>query len=318
MFLKKFEEFNTICIQCHDSPDADTIGAGFGLYSYFADRGKKVYLIYSGVHTVTKPSLQMMMGQLHIPLQYVDKLPECDVLIMVDCQYEGGNATVFEAERIAMVDHHPVCVEVNDWCCIWHRYGSCCTVVWELLREAGYDVNAKENVATALYFGLFTDTGHLSEIFHEADKEMRDTLLVNRKLIEDLLHANLSREELGIAGEALTNYYYDEEYRFAILRTRPCDPNLLGVISDMVIQVSTIDTCIVYYKTKIGYKLSLRSSSYSCEANDMALALTAGIGSGGGHSNKAGGFITRKTFERIYGTEDFEKVLCSRLKEILC
>ena len=35
MFLNQFEEMESICIQCHDGPDADTIGAGFALYDYF-------------------------------------------------------------------------------------------------------------------------------------------------------------------------------------------------------------------------------------------------------------------------------------------
>lgn len=42
MFLKQFAEFNSICIQCHDSPDADAMGAAFGLYAYFMSLGKKV------------------------------------------------------------------------------------------------------------------------------------------------------------------------------------------------------------------------------------------------------------------------------------
>lgn len=317
MYLKQFEEFDTICIQCHDSPDADTIGSGFGLYSYFKDLGKEVHLIYSGIHKITKPSLRIMVEQLHIPIEYVEKLPACDVLITVDCQYQGGNITVFDAKRVAMVDHHPVCVEVDESCCIRSKYGSCATVVWKLLQEMGYDVNKKMNVATALYFGLFTDTGHLSEIFYEADKEMRDSLIVDREIMEHMINSNLSREELEIAAEALSNYFYDEKYRFAVLRTSPCDPNLLGVISDLVNQVSTIDTCIVYNETSIGYKLSLRSSLQNCEASGMALAIAKDIGSGGGHTNKAGGFIMKKMFQTEYGTTDFQTVICTRMRKHL-
>ena len=229
MYLKQFDEFDKICIQCHDSPDADTIGSGFGLYSYFKDLGKEVHLIYSGIHEITKPSLRIMVEQLQIPIEYVEELPECDVLITVDCQYKGGNITEFDAKRVAMVDHHPACGRVDDWCCICSKNGSCATVVWKLLKEMGYDVNEKINVATALYFGLFIDTGHLSEIFYEADKDMRDSLVVDRDILEYMINSNLSREELEIAGEALSNYFYDEEYRFALLRTRPCDPNLWGL-----------------------------------------------------------------------------------------
>lgn len=317
MFLEQFEKFDKICIQCHDSPDADAIGSGFGLYSYFRDLGKEVQLIYSGIHKITKPCLQIMVDRLQIPIRYVEELPPCDILIMVDCQYQGGNSTVFPAEQVAMVDHHPACGDIDSRCCIWNQYGSCSTVVWKLLQQMGYDVNEKINVATALYFGLFTDTGHLSEIFHEADKEMRDSLVVDRDIMEEMLNSNLSREELEIAGEALTDYYYDSDYRFAVLRTRPCDPNLLGVISDLVNQVSTIDVCIVYHEVAIGYKLSLRSSLRNWEANDMAQIVTEGIGSGGGHTNKAGGFIMKKMFRARYGEADFERVICARLQDCM-
>jgi BlaI family penicillinase repressor len=76
MFLKQFAEFNSICIQCHDSPDADAMGAAFGLYAYFMNLGKKVNLIYAGEHQITKPSLKLMVEHLGIPIRYVNEMPE--------------------------------------------------------------------------------------------------------------------------------------------------------------------------------------------------------------------------------------------------
>ncbi len=43
MFLNQFEEMESICIQCHDGPDADTIGAGFALYDYFEKKEKEFH-----------------------------------------------------------------------------------------------------------------------------------------------------------------------------------------------------------------------------------------------------------------------------------
>ena len=128
MFLNQFEEMESICIQCHDGPDADTIGAGFALYDYFEKKGKRVSLIYSGMHKITKPSLQIMVNELEIPLVYVSEAPECELLLTVDCQYRGGNVTVFPAEKIGVVDHHPRCIPEPDFCYIRSDYGSCCTV----------------------------------------------------------------------------------------------------------------------------------------------------------------------------------------------
>ncbi len=317
MFLEKFDRFEKICIQCHDGPDADTIGSAYGLYDYFKSRGKEVTIIYGGASRITKPGLTLMVKSLSIPVEYVEKLPACDVLITADCQYGGGNVTRFPAPRVGMVDHHPACVEMNEYCCVRTDCGSCCTVVWRLLKEAGYDFGANEKVSTALYYGLFTDTGHLSEIHQPDDREMRDTLSVNRDLLDAMINSNLSRQELQIAGEALTHYFYDEKSRFAITHALPCDPNLLGVISDMVIQAAGIDSCVAYSESAIGYKLSVRNCAPELTAEEMVKAIADGIGTGGGHRNKAGGFVQKQMFEEGYGRREFEDVLCSRIRNYI-
>lgn len=317
MFLKKFEKFNSICIQCHDSPDADALGAGYGLYAFFKSQGKDVSFIYTGENKITKPSLLLMVEKLQLPITYVTSPPAHEILIVVDCQYRGGNITPLETPHVAMVDHHPMCVAVDSWCHILPEYGSCCTVVWELLQDAGFAVNDDVRVATALYYGLYSDTGELSEIYHPMDKEMRDSLRIDREQVEQMIHANLLRKELQIAGEALTDYYYDEELRFALLHTKPCDPNLLGVISDLVSHVATIDYCVVYNETPIGYKLSVRSAQKTLSANALVGYISNGLGSGGGHTNKAGGMLMKQMLAGQYPDEDVEQILRRRIKECI-
>lgn len=317
MFLEKFTEFDTICIQCHDSPDADALGAGYALYAYFRSLGKRVSLVYAGERKITKPSLLLMVQELQIPVEYVTGLPPHDILVTVDSQYRGGNITPFASSRVAMIDHHPICVEFDEWCCIDPELGSCCTVVWKLLQEMGYAVNGDIRVATALYYGLYSDTGELSEIYHPTDRQMRDALVIDRDKVEQMIHANLLREELRIAGEALTDYYYDETLRFALLHTKPCDPNLLGVISDLVSHVATIDYCVVYNETPIGYKLSVRSAAHKLAASVLAEQLSRDIGSGGGHINKAGGMIMKKMLARQYPQEGIEQILRRRMRECI-
>lgn len=314
MFLEQFMQYEEITIQCHDSPDADTLGAGYGLFSFFEERGKCVRLVYSGANRITKPGLVLMVEHLEIPIRYVENMDIKGVLITVDCQYRGGNVTPLQSGQIGMVDHHPACVPVDGRCCIRSGYGSCCTVVWELLQEMEYDVNAHPNVATALYYGLYSDTGQLSEIYHPVDRKMRDSLYVDREILDQMLNANLSRNELLIAGEALAGYYYDEEYRFATVRTRPCDPNLLGVISDLVNQVATIDMCVVYNETLVGYKMSVRSCMRSGSASRLVTIISEGIGAGGGHINKAGGTVMKKMFQERYPGREFEMVLRERIR----
>ncbi len=315
MFLDKFESFREIYIQCHDNPDADAIASGYGLYLYFEKLGKKVHLIYSGSYRITKPSLNIMIHQLDIPIEYRESISGYDLLLTVDCQYRGGNTTPHPAQRVAMIDHHPQCVSTDEWCVIKEEYGSCCTVVWELLQQKGFEVNDCRGLATAMYYGLFSDTGQLSEIFHPKDKEFRDYLRIDRDVMDQLVKSNLLREELQIAGEALADYYYDDEYSFAVIKTRPCDPNLLGVINDLAIQVDTIRVSIVYSQTPIGYKFSVRSDLKEAMAAQVARWISKDLGSGGGHINKAGGFILSKNYERQYPQTEFDQFLKNKLCE---
>lgn len=313
MFLDKFDKYNKICIQCHDNPDADSIASGYGIYAYFKERGKEVHLTYSGVSEISKPALQLMTEQLEIPVEYVQEMPDCDILITVDCQYKGGNIREFPVKRVAMIDHHPCCVPMDEWSCIHEEYGSCCTVVWELLVEAGFDVNADWRLATALYYGLYADTGHLAEIYHMADRRMRDSLQINRAVFDCMVNSNITRRELQIAGEALSDYYYNEENHFAVLGTEPCDPNLLGVISDLAIQAHQIDLCVVYCRTPIGYKFSVRSNMNEPYASQLAVYVSEGLGSGGGHVNKAGGIILTKRMEETHPDDDFESLIREKI-----
>ena len=71
MKLNELLKYNTITIQCHDNPDADSIASGYGLYCFFASKDKDVKLIYSGRNELQKSNLRLMLDKLNIPLIYV-------------------------------------------------------------------------------------------------------------------------------------------------------------------------------------------------------------------------------------------------------
>lgn len=164
LFLKKFHAYQKICIQCHDNPDADALASGYALYSYFESMGKEVHLVYGGKNCITKPNLLLMVKELEIPVEYVQELPECDLLITVDCQYGSGNVTKFQAENVAIIDHHQCGMVQNEFHYIRSNLGSCATVVWDLLNSQEYDVNRKLKLSTALYYGLYSDTNQFGEM----------------------------------------------------------------------------------------------------------------------------------------------------------
>lgn len=292
MRLSEFLSYDNIVIQCHDFPDADTIASGFALYTYLVRNGKKPQMIYSGKQAITKPNLILMLEALDIPLLYVKSLASPDLLITVDCSYGEGNVTKFDAEQIAVIDHHighPVSHILSE---VHSNYGSCSSLMFLLLREVGFDINEDSRTATALFFGLYMDTNGLSEMIHPVDRDLRDYAKYDHHILALLKNSNLSLKEMQIAGDALMHYRYNSRYHFAFIMAKPCDPNILGFISDLLLQVDQVDTCVVFCFMPSGIKLSVRSCVNDIRASEIAEYLTQGKGTGGGHAQKAGGFLS--------------------------
>lgn len=314
MRLSELLKFNEIVIQCHDNPDADAIGSGFALYTYLLDQGKKVSLIYGGVNRIRKSNLMLMIQLLNIPIKYCDSMEAPELLVTVDCRYGEGNVTHFPARNIAVIDHHRINGALPELSEVRSNLGSCSTLLWHMLKREGYDANANKNLATAMYYGLYTDTNELTEISHPLDKDLRDEAEFNAAIITRFRNANLSLEELDIAGAALLRSDYNEDYRFAVVKANACDPNILGIISDLVLAVDTVDTCMVFCVTEVGVKLSVRSCIKEVKASELAQAICEGIGSGGGHFVKAGGRINLDLLTREYIKECEEMNLIPRME----
>ena len=315
MKLESLLKYNNIVIQMHDNPDADAVGSAYALYRFFLENNKKARIIYGGKFEITKSNMLLMIKELNIPIEYVSVLEKPELLLTVDCQYGEGNVTRFEADNIAIIDHHNTGRESSEFFEIRSHIVSCATVCYDMLREAGYDVNKDRSVATALYYGMYMDSNELSELRHPLERDMVDYLKIDKVLINRLAHSNFTLQELETAGIALLRFTYDESKKLSIIHSKPCDPNILGVIGDIVLKVDTIDVSVIFNECSNGYKLSLRSCVPEIGVNHLAAFLTEGIGNGGGHLDKAGGFISRKQLIANFGDIGIETYLFSKINE---
>lgn len=313
MVLSNLDKYNQIVIQVHDNPDADAVGSGYAIYRYFLSKGKDVRLVYGGRYAMSKSNMLLLVQELDIPIEYVTKLDNPELLITVDCQHGQGNVQYFEAQNVAMIDHHSTGKESDEMAEIRSHLVSCATVCYALLKATGYDVNADIKIATALYYGLYMDSNQLNEISHPFDRDMVDFLQYDKALLNKLKYANLSIMDFETAGIAIIRHSYVEKNRLAIINSKECDPNILGLIGDLALQVDSIEVCIVFCEYPGGYKLSVRSCSLEVAANELACFLTEGIGNGGGHIDKAGAFISASGFDKVYAGQSIETYFYSRM-----
>ena len=317
MTLKQLSHYEYITIQAHDNPDADAIGSGYALYEYFLQKGKKVRFIYSGRYRIKKANLKLLVEELQIPIEYAEPSTEKiqGLLVTVDCQYGAGNVTLFPADEVAVIDHHQK-EETREnviYSEIRPVLGSCSTLIWKMMKEENFEIESCKSVGTALFYGLYSDTNQFAEMNHPHDLDMRDDILYDKNIINMLKYSNLSLEELEIAGIALNQYIFQEDHQYAMIQAQPCDPNILGLISDFLIQVDKIHTCVVYNTSEEGMKFSVRSCVREVKANELAQFLTENVGTGGGHIDKAGGFINQKKYETCYGHITIEQFFASRM-----
>lgn len=315
MELKTLDKYNEIVIQIHDNPDADAVGSAYAIYRYFISKGKDVRIVYGGRFKISKSNMVMFIKELDIPVEYVYELGNPELLITVDCQYGEGNVTPFAAQNVAMIDHHNTGRRSDKMCEIRSNLVSCTAVCFDMLRSEGVKISQDVDIATALYYGLYMDSNGLSELRHPIEMDMVEELMYNDKLVEKLINSNFSMQEMETAGMAMLRSNYDEHKRLAMVHSKPCDPNILGVIGDFLLQVDAIDVCIVYNECPEGYKLSIRSCVREISANDLAEFLTEGIGDGGGHVTKAGGFISDKRFVEKYGRVGIDTYFYSRVND---
>lgn len=318
MQLSDLLKYNPIVIQCHNNPDADALASAFGLYTYFESMGKDTIIVYGGREEITKSNLKLMCSELKIPAVYVKNRPNIldmdnSLLITVDCQYGAKNLEYYEAKNVAVIDHHRIEIEPNEMSLILSNYGSCSTIIWQLLKKEGIDVNTIPDLAMALYYGLYMDTKELSEIINPLDRDASEQLNFSSAQLLLFKNSNISLQELETAGLALLRYSYNEDYSFAVCKANECDPNILGIISDFLIQVDAIRVCVVFCKLSGGFKFSVRSCVREVDASQLAQFIADQVGSGGGHYTKSGGFISESLYNNHFPTTHAEAYFNNRL-----
>jgi nanoRNase/pAp phosphatase (c-di-AMP/oligoRNAs hydrolase) len=272
-------------ILLQDDPDPDALASGLAMRALLGRTKATAPLITFG--RITRPENLAMIEALEMEVERVRArdLERFDALALVDVQ-----PTFFEEplpEVAVVIDHHP---ESKGWRAAFRdvrpSYGATATILTEYLRAA--DVKFTERLATALFYGIKTDTLHLERGGTRADMEAFAFLYerANHNTLRRIERPELPLDALDALGDALTHRVIIGNVLFAHLGA-VSRPDLIPQFADLCLQVKGIEWSVVSGLTGGELHISVRNVGYVKAAGDVMKDAFGELGSAGGHRSAA-------------------------------
>ena len=282
-------EQEDILILCHQSPDGDTLGSGFGLYYALRALGKRAQVVCSDP---IPPQFSYLL-----PEKMPQITPRCIVAVDVaDPQLLGDKLSCLADKVDLCIDHHPS----NRGYAARTLVRPDAAATAEIIR--GLQVRLDQRMADCIYTGLCTDTGcfqysnvtsYTLRIAADMMDLGADAYHINRKMF-----GTKSKARIAMEREVLDSLIYAMAGRVAVIavtkemldRTGAKESELDG-LSSIPREIEGVKVGITLREKPGGFKISVRTVEEIDAANICALF------GGGGHARAAGCFIP-ETLER--------------------
>lgn len=278
---RHFQDAERVLIMMQDDPDPDAIASALALRTLLGR--SKASVPIATFERITRPENLAMCKLLDIEVQEirVGALDEYDRVAMVDTQ-PGFFEERFESVDL-VIDHHPedrtVKALIKD---IRPGYGATATILTEYLRAA--EVKPTQRLATALFYGIKTDTLDLERGSTRADMDAFAFLflLANHNALRQIELPQLPPEALDALAHGLAHRQIIEHVLFSHLG-RVGQGSLIPQFADLFLQVTGIEWSVVSGVVNGEVHISVRNVGYVKSAGEVVHLAFGDLGSAGGH-----------------------------------
>jgi nanoRNase/pAp phosphatase (c-di-AMP/oligoRNAs hydrolase) len=267
-----------------NDPDPDAIAASLALRTALRFEPDDSPIVSCG--RVTRPENRRLLDALGVRVHHVsaDSLDSRRPLVLVDVQPPYFNEEL--GEVAAVIDHHPPSGRYRTR----HRdirtaYGACATMAAEYLFAAR-DGDPDAPMATALLYGIITDTKSLSRHTSEEDLQMFARLfpLADHASLRRIHHPSYGALPLRRLGEGLESVTADRGVAYLHLGTLPrSEEHVVAQFAEFCLGIAGAEVSAV--SGVFGSKLVMSTRALSPEAQLGARLrdLFCRYGSAGGH-----------------------------------
>ena len=290
------EEDAKILIVCHDNPDPDALASALAMKHLCDSLGHSSTIIHGGMieHQQNRAMvklLEMDIRKLILDWEIEDLLNESDVVICVDFSHPGAN-NILPSTCVPhiVIDHHPSEVRpAGDVILVRSEFAATSSLIASVLMNSGVEMNS--NVATALAFGIRTDTLGFTRSFHAVDLRALSWLgaWIDWDLMRSFESPPRTQEVLSIFKQALKDATLNDGLMLVPI-SEMADRDALSQVADFLLPTEGVEIVVSYGVRMSKVILSARSTSENVHLGKI-LSKTFAKGSAGGHKELAGGQI---------------------------
>ncbi len=285
----------------HTHPDGDAMGSAYALSLALSNMGKRSRVFLPPSPDVQARSLVVTCDDDGL------EISDCDLLVALDCadsQRLGsfGKAFLAHPNTIA-IDHHVTHKPFARSATVFTEISSTCELIYMLLRDMSEEVT--RDIASNLYIGLATDTGHFKYASVTGDTlrvvaDLIDTgidfshmarVLFTTKSVNyySLLRTVIDKIQILCDGRVAVVYITDEDLKKAGITE--AETNAIVTIPG---SIEGVEVGVYIRRREDGeYKISLRSNDY------VDVAALASLFGGGGHIRASGYSVYNKSADKI-------------------
>ena len=217
--MKEITSRNHFLITSHVNPEGDAIGSLIAMFSLLVKMGKKAVMVNSdGV-----PDYLMFMPMSDRIHQDLPSEFHPETVIVLDCPVKERVGRIADymngSKYVINIDHHVSNSYFGDVNWVEEEASSVGEMIYDLIKEAGLDIN--KETAVALYTAMITDTGgfnydNTSRKTHEMIGELVERGISPRKMQSEIFEKK-SIAQIRLLGKTLSTVKVEEDGKLAYM-----------------------------------------------------------------------------------------------------
>ncbi|TMA25680.1 MAG: bifunctional oligoribonuclease/PAP phosphatase NrnA [Deltaproteobacteria bacterium] len=284
-------------VMTHDNPDPDAVASACGLAHLLTESaGVEATAVYGGI--IGRAENKAMLKVLHLPVLPVSRVESQprDLVCLVDTQPEVGNYSLATAGPPEIViDHHPA--RPSSLIASFHDVGgpagATSTLVTQYLRAA--KLVPGPPLATALFYGIKSDTRDLGREYDSADVECYNWLfpLIDKPALSRIEHPSVPARYFAAYHRAYERArLYGHGEACLVDMGEVYVPEIVPEVSERLVSLEGLRWSLATGSYKGELYLSLRLNDKRVNAGKLVREICADFGgSAGGHGAMAGARI---------------------------